>query len=506
MTLTAVPVLIVDDNPANLHSFEKMLADMAVEVTKVDSGEKALQVLFDKVFALILLDVQMPSMSGFEVAKHIRQDRKNDMTPIVFITAFSHDLQKISEAYKEGATDFIQKPIEVDIFRSKIHNYIEIYQLRRSKEMLDSLLDLNTDGWWEWNISKGSKSMCLSSGLKELLGCKAYELEDGTVSWQDIIHTDDLDRFNIALKDHLHSGAKHPLSLELKFKHKAGNTLWIICRGHGLKDESGKIYKVVGFLTDISKQKAIEMKLAHSNTELEQFAYVASHDLQEPLRTISSYVEMLQFKFQDLIKDNPEAAKYMSYITKSTDKMQVLIKDLLKLSRIGRTNGFEEIDLNEIMSNVLNNLNVIINENQAQIKIDKLPKVNGNETELYQLFLNLISNAIKFKSDRTPIIEMKVTKQEDGDWLFIVSDNGIGMAQKYYDKIFIIFQRLKTSQEVSGTGIGLALCKKIVEHHNGSIWVKSEPGIGSSFYFTLKAIINKDQEPIIEDTALAISG
>ncbi len=503
MIMTSVPILIVDDNPANLHSFEKMLAEMEVEVTKVDSGEKALQVLFDKVFALILLDVQMPSMSGFEVATHIRQDRKNDMTPIVFITAFSHDLQKITEAYKEGATDFIQKPIEVEIFRSKIQNYIEIYQLRRSQEMLDSLLDLNTDGWWEWNISKGSKNMCLSSGLKELLGCKAYELEDGTVSWEDIIHADDLDRFNIALRDHIQSGAKQPLSLELKFKHKAGDTVWIICRGHGLKDESGKIYKVVGFLTDISKQKAVEIKLAHSNTELEQFAYVASHDLQEPLRTISSYVEMLQFKFQDLIQESPDAAKYMSYITKSTDKMQVLIKDLLKLSRIGRTNDFEQVDLNEVMKNVLENLSTIINENQVQIKIDNLPIVNGNETELYQLFLNLISNAIKFKAERKPIIEVKVTKQEDGEWIFIVSDNGIGMDSKYHNKIFVIFQRLKNSKEVSGTGIGLALCKKIVEHHSGTIWVKSEPGQGSQFYFTLKAKNYKKDEPSIESLALA---
>ncbi len=497
--VSSVPILIVDDNPANLHSFDKMLAELNVEVTKVDAGEKALQILFDKVFALILLDVQMPSMSGFEVAKHIRQDRKNDMTPIVFITAFSHDLQKITEAYKDGATDFIQKPIEVEIFRSKIHNYIEIYQLRRSKEMLDSLLDLNTDGWWEWNINKGSKSMCLSSGLKELLGCKTYELENGTVSWEDIIHPTDLERFNLAVTEHLQSGAKHPLSLELRFKHKAGDLIWIICRGHGLKDEAGKIYKVIGFLTDISKQKAIETKLSHSNKELEQFAYVASHDLQEPLRTISSYVEMLEFKFQDLIKSNPEAAKYMNYISKSADKMQVLIKDLLQLSRIARTDNFEQVDLNEVLNNILENLNAAIKDSQAEIIVDSLPVIPGNETELYQLFLNLISNALKFRNASKPIIKITVVKHDGGDWLFTVRDNGIGMESKYYEKIFVIFQRLKTTKEISGTGIGLALCKKIVEHHGGNIWVESTVNEGSSFHFTLKAkmIKNKTNELLV---------
>lgn len=490
MSEAKAPLLIIDDNPTNLYAFRQMLADMDVEVTTVDSGEQGLQILFDKIYALILLDVQMPGMSGFEVAKHIRKDRKNDMTPIVFITAYDQDLQKIKAAYEDGATDFIQKPIEVDIFRSKIQNYINLYKLSKSKEMLDSLLDLNTDGWWECNLSQGNKNMFLSPGLKELLGCKEYELADGTVSWEDIIDPEDLDKFNTAIHDHLHCQASYSLSLELKFKHKGGSTIWIICKGHGLKDESGKIYKIVGFLTDITRQKQIEFELAQSNNELEQFAYVASHDLQEPLRTITSYIEMLNQKFAPLVNEDPSAAKYMGYITKSAKKMSSLIQGLLHLSCIGKNHELEKVDLNEVLQNIFEDLQVIIEENAVEIKSDHLPMVRGNAMELYQLFLNLISNAIKFKAaERKPIIEIRAEQKDNGDCMFIVSDNGIGMESKYHNKVFEIFQRLRNAKDVAGTGIGLALCKKIIERHNGTIWVESEVDRGSTFYFTLQAIL-----------------
>jgi light-regulated signal transduction histidine kinase (bacteriophytochrome) len=227
--------------------------------------------------------------------------------------------------------------------------------------------------------------------------------------------------------------------------------------------------------------KDLEIK----NKEMEQFAYIASHDLQEPLRTTSSFVKLLQKQYQG--KFDEKADKYFAFISDASDRMKILVKNLLDFSQIGNKKELEKVDCNNILHNVLSDLGIAISESGADIKYDPLPVIYGYATELKQLFQNLITNAIKFRKKETPLtIHISVQKKECY-WQFACKDNGIGIEEKDCEKIFIIFQRLHTQTEYEGSGIGLSHCKKIVELHKGKIWVESKPGEGSTFYFTIQA-------------------
>jgi PAS domain S-box-containing protein len=229
------------------------------------------------------------------------------------------------------------------------------------------------------------------------------------------------------------------------------------------------------------QQRTAELEL--KNKELEQFAYVASHDLQEPLRTTTGFVDALRKQYKGKLDEHADL--YLSYIAQSSDRMKTLIKDLLDYSRIGREKQFIPVDGNALLKEVLADLDKVIRENQAVIKAEKLPEVMAFPTELKLLFQNLISNSIKFrKPGETPCITIGVEK-DNGFWHFAVKDNGIGIDPRHQDRIFIIFQRLHNRTDYEGSGIGLAHCKKIVELHGGKIWVASTLGEGSTFFFTL---------------------
>jgi light-regulated signal transduction histidine kinase (bacteriophytochrome) len=224
-------------------------------------------------------------------------------------------------------------------------------------------------------------------------------------------------------------------------------------------------------------------ELRHSNTELEQFAYVASHDLQEPLRGIAGLAQLLQQRYQGQL--DSRADEYILHIVEGTQRMQTLINDLLAYSRIGRRGeAIQATAVEAALKATLENLNMAIREYGATITNESLPTVRADATQLIQLFQNLIGNAIKFRSERPPHIHIGVADAGDF-WQFSVRDNGIGIEPQYFERIFQVFQRLHTRREYKGTGIGLAICKKIIERHGGQIWLESELGQGSTFYFTL---------------------
>ncbi|MBW4540620.1 MAG: response regulator [Myxacorys chilensis ATA2-1-KO14] len=224
-------------------------------------------------------------------------------------------------------------------------------------------------------------------------------------------------------------------------------------------------------------------ELGRSNADLQQFAYIASHDLQEPLRMITSYLQLLERRYKDRLDEN--ASEFIGYAVEGAARMKTLINDLLAYSRVG-THGkaFEHIDCTASVKQAIANLKLSIAENQATITWDELPEVVADSTQLTQLFQNLISNAIKFRSVVPPTIHISAISQAE-NWLFRVQDNGIGIEAQYADRVFVIFQRLHNRAEYPGTGIGLAICKKIIERHDGTIWIESEPGKGSTFCFTI---------------------
>ncbi len=225
------------------------------------------------------------------------------------------------------------------------------------------------------------------------------------------------------------------------------------------------------------------LQLARSNAELEQFAYVASHDLREPLRKIKSYTELLAQRYGGRLDER--ADKYIHYIVDGSARMQELITELLLYSRLGRIGqNLKLTELSSIMKDVISDLELSIEENSATITVGPLPVLKVDAQQIGRLFQNLLSNALKFQSDHQPKIHVAAEQVED-EWHFSVADNGIGIESRYIDRIFLIFQRLHTRGEYGGTGMGLAICKKIVENHNGRIWAESQPSIGTTFFFSL---------------------
>ncbi len=252
----------------------------------------------------------------------------------------------------------------------------------------------------------------------------------------------------------------------------------------------GETY-VIAAIADISARKAAEAalrksaeQLKRSNAELEQFAYVASHDLQEPLRSIAGPLQLLQKRYAG--KLDGTADTFIDHAVTGATRMQQLIDDLLTYSRAGRSEKpFAPVDCNDLLVQVTRALSAAIGESGARVSWEKLPVIKGDRTQLYQLFQNLIGNAIKFRGERVPEIRIAAVAENAGGWRFTVEDNGIGIPSQHLERIFRIFQRLHTRREYPGTGIGLALCKRIVERHGGRIWVESEPGRGSRFIFQL---------------------
>lgn len=233
------------------------------------------------------------------------------------------------------------------------------------------------------------------------------------------------------------------------------------------------------------ENKKSQEELARSNQDLEQFAYVASHDLQEPLRMVATYTQLLAERYRGQLDDN--ADKYIHYAVDGALRMQTLVQDLLTFSRVGRQ-GFDpqDTDCNVVVEMAVKNLRTAIDECGAQIMWDHLPVVVADGLQLQQVFQNLLGNAIKFRGSAPPAIHISATKKE-GDWVFSIADNGIGIAPEHAEIIFAIFKRLHTRAEYPGSGIGLAICKKIIERQGGKIWVESQPGQGATFKFTLSA-------------------
>jgi PAS domain S-box-containing protein len=309
--------------------------------------------------------------------------------------------------------------------------------------------------------------------------------EQPDIGWEPILHPDDrqpsLDSWYASVKSGEPYNVEHRL-----FDRRTQQWRWFIGRAVAVRDASGNVTKWFGSCTDIDEQKRVQDDLRRANSDLEQFAFSASHDLQEPLRGVKIYTELLVKRHGDLIND--EARKFLSYIRNGAARMEILIRDLLTYTHAAQ---FEQpsdpADANKALQMALANLAGAISEAGARITADPLPSVRMHATHLQQVFQNLIGNSIKYRSlDRPAVIHIGANSKK-GECEFAVTDNGIGIDPQYKEKVFGLFKRLHTADEYSGTGIGLAICRRTVERYHGRIWVESEPGRGSTFRFTLPA-------------------
>jgi PAS domain S-box-containing protein len=323
--------------------------------------------------------------------------------------------------------------------------------------------------------------------LCEILGYTENELLQ--LTGRDISHPDDLDVIN-QQRPRLYAGEIDSVHIEKRYLRKDRSVVWVQFTMVVERDAAGRPLYEIAIYDDITARKQAEAALreAHeelkrSNAELEQFAYVASHDLQEPLRMVSSYTQLLLRRYGE--KLDADAKEFMAYIVDGAGRMKQLIEDLLAYSRVGtKGKDFKPVEVEGALRRATTNLRAAIGEAGASVSHDPLPTVPADETQLAQLFQNLIGNALKFCSAAVPRVHVSVF-EKPLEWEFGVRDNGIGIEAQYFERIFLVFQRLHNTGEYPGTGIGLAICKKVVERHGGRIWVDSKPGAGSVFHFTL---------------------
>ena len=362
-------------------------------------------------------------------------------------------------------------------------------ELRRSEARFRSLTALSSD--WYWEQDEQFRLTFMSSRFAERTGIDPAPYL-GRRRWDRPalnLTESDWERHRAQLERH-----EPFFDFEMERASPDADPVWLSVSGEPVFDEDRRFRGYRGVGTDITERKraqgvlrAAYDELARSNAELQQFAYVASHDLQEPLRMIGSYTQLLERRYGD--KLDRDAHEFMDFIVDGATRMKQLIEDLLAYSRVG-TRGKEPqpVHAQTVLDKVRVNLRAAVEQSGATITHDRLPDVNADDTQLAQLLQNLIANAIKFrKKDEAPRIH--VGAEDAGDeWRFAVADNGIGIEPQYFDRIFMVFQRLHTQDEYPGTGIGLAICRKVVERHRGRIWVESAYGKGSTFRFTLPKI------------------
>lgn len=377
-----------------------------------------------------------------------------------------------------------------------LENKLSVEAVKLSNQSYDMVAQATNDAIWDWDTDTNI-TVRTGKGLKTLFGYDPQEAILDNDFWYKRIHSDDIERVVKKQAEIMNDPAEMYWEDEYRFMKENGQYAFVYDKGFIIRDAAGKATRLIGATRDITERKENEAlllelnnrlkqradELAASNVELERFAYIASHDMQEPLRMITSFLQLFKKKYEDQIDETAE--QYIHYAVDGAERMKKLIMDLLEYSRVGSNKeNFEAIDTNGLVNEVVNVFMSRVEELKATITIEDLPGVRANRTQLFQLFQNLIGNAMKYHGEE-PIKIHIAGKEEETHFVFSVRDNGIGIKPIFFEKVFVLFQRLHHKNEYSGTGIGLAICKKIIERHSGRIWVESEPGKGSCFHFTI---------------------
>ena len=385
----------------------------------------------------------------------------------------------------------------VMIVSNDITEIIQAQQaLVKSIERFEYATKATSDAIWDCDLV--NNTIFWGEGFNTLFGYKLKERNPGISSMQAYIHPDDKERIYKSINEVIDNPAKIYWKADYRFKKFDGSYASVVDCALVIRDDKGIPFRIIGAIQDITEriQNEIVLKelneqlnnrageLASSNAELEQFAYIASHDLQEPLRMVTGFLSQIQKKYESQLDE--AGRSYIHFAVNGAVRMRKIIQDLLEYSRVGwQKYPYEKIDTNLLLKEVVGVYSNSINEKKIKISWKNLPKITAGKIPIQQLFQNLIANAIKYQQPGVnPEIIVSGTENKD-HWNFAIADNGIGIDSNFFDKIFVIFQRLHNKDEYSGTGIGLAICKKIIDNHKGKIWVESTPEKGSTFYFTI---------------------
>lgn len=487
-------ILIVDDNQSNLYSLQKLLESKDFQVETANSGEEALGKALKNDYALIILDVQMPDMDGFEVAETLADYSKTKEVPIIFLSAVNTDKKFITQGYASGAKDYVTKPVDPEILLLKVKTFYNLQEQNIAMKKTQQNLELEVKGRRESQVTMKSQidhfHLMLESlpqiaftlneaGSVDFVNGKWYEYSDSEQNFPEI-HPDDPD-----ITEEFERCRKKGKALELEIRIKnviSGNYRYHLLRVTPVYDED-RIKNWVGTFTDIDDQKKIEK-------EKDEFLSIASHELKTPLTSIKAYVQLLERKLK-LDKESSEAGFVMK-VQGQIEKLNTLITDLLDVSKI--ENGKLKINKKPVnLENLINNAieTILQTHDQREVKIERHGTkpdilIPLDEIRIEQVLINFLTNAIKYSPNNNQVIVTTFVDKEAEEVRVNVTDFGIGIPDFKQDSVFKKFYRVEESSlQFQGMGIGLFICSEIIKQHHGSVGVSSILDEGSTFYFTL---------------------
>jgi PAS domain S-box-containing protein len=486
-------ILIVDDKPANLLALESVLISEERVVVTAASGEEALKIILKNEIDLIILDVQMPEMDGFEVAQVLKSNKRTRNIPIIFATAVSKEKKWMMKGYDEGAIDYLFKPLDPDIVKAKVDVLLKVQLQKKELEEKNRSLErnallINNSADIIGIIDAATLTIEeVNNAFGDLLGYTPAETRGAHLS-------SFLDKEGQALMEQTSKLPGERLTFDTRVYTKDKTMKWLQWK---IVVKEGRWFVNARDITEIkAADKQIRqlndelhanvMQLEATNKELESFSYSISHDLRAPLRALNGYSKMIEDEYLTVL--DGEGVRLLGNIRSNARKMGVLIDDLLAFSRIGRKELQKSvIDMKKMVESIVMDLGKTA-EHHATITIGKLHHADGDYSLLQQVWINLISNAIKYSAKREkPVIEI-ASVDSATEVTFSVKDNGSGFDMKYADKLFGVFQRLHNPAEFEGTGVGLAIVHRIIIKHGGTIGADARVNDGATFYFTLPKI------------------
>ena len=486
-------ILIVDDTPGNIVALQSLLEKSDRNFLNATNGSDALKLALSREVDLIMLDVQMANMDGFEVAQLLKSNNKTKDIPVIFVSAVRKEHIFIMKGFEEGAVDYLPKPLDPEITKAKVTMLLKLQQQR--KELIEKNLSLEKSALLINNSADllgvlDENSLIfeeINNAAGTILGYMPEEIKG--ISLLTLINQDSRALISGLKKEGEKAGGR--LSFEIPISSKNGEIKWLQWKVI-VKDKKWFVNA-----RDITFQKSADdqirqlnsdlqenlVRLEESNKDLDSFSYSVSHDLRAPLRSITAYVEALKEEKGSQLDE--EGRKILESLKNNSKRMETLINDLLEFAKLGRREVRKRmIDTNQMIVNILRDLKDSIKDT-LKVEVKNLLAVHADPSLLTQVFVNLVSNAIKY-SGKKEAPEMEIgSYQEKDSIVFYVKDNGVGFNMEYAGKLFNVFQRLHSSKEFEGTGVGLSIVYRIIQKHGGRVWAEGKVDEGATFYFAL---------------------